>query len=162
VGREAPIAAGRRAVTALFADVAGSTQLGAELDPEDVVEVVGGAVRHFCEIVEQYGGTVKDLAGDGILALFGAPNAHPHTEGIDRGPPRRGFGCDASRSVGSLSLREPHARGHPIRMWERDGFREAVANGRLALARLAAGDGAHQPATSGRCWTAWLAVAFMP
>jgi class 3 adenylate cyclase/tetratricopeptide (TPR) repeat protein len=76
VGNEAPIAAGRRAVTALFADVAGSTQLGAELDPEDVVEVVGGAVRHFCEVVERYGGTVKDLAGDGILALFGAPSAH--------------------------------------------------------------------------------------
>ena len=92
MGREAPIAAGRRAVTALFADVAGSTQLGAELDPEDVVEVVGGAVRHFCEIVEQYGGTVKDLAGDGILALFGTPNAHPHTEGIDRGPPGEGSG----------------------------------------------------------------------
>jgi class 3 adenylate cyclase/tetratricopeptide (TPR) repeat protein len=76
VGSEAPIAAGRRAVTALFADVAGSTQLGSELDPEDVVEVVGGAVRHFCEVVERYGGTVKDLAGDGILALFGAPSAH--------------------------------------------------------------------------------------
>ena len=76
VGNEAPIAAGRRAVTALFADVAGSTKLGAELDPEDVVEVVGGAVRHFCEVVERYGGTVKDLAGDGILALFGAPSAH--------------------------------------------------------------------------------------
>jgi class 3 adenylate cyclase/tetratricopeptide (TPR) repeat protein len=76
VGNEAPIAAGRRAVTALFADVAGSTRLGSELDPEDVVEVVGGAVRHFCEVVERYGGTVKDLAGDGILALFGAPSAH--------------------------------------------------------------------------------------
>ena len=76
MGNEAPIAAGRRAVTALFADVAGSTRLGAELDPEDVVEVVGGAVRHFCEVVERYGGTVKDLAGDGILALFGAPSAH--------------------------------------------------------------------------------------
>ena len=67
---------GRRAVTALFADVAGSTRLAAELDPEDVVEVVGGAVRRFCEVVERFGGTVKDVAGDGILALFGAPNAH--------------------------------------------------------------------------------------
>ena len=76
VGSEAPITAGRRAVTALFADVAGSTRLGAELDPEDVVEIVGGTVRRFCEIVERYGGTVKDVAGDGILALFGAPNTH--------------------------------------------------------------------------------------
>ena len=67
---------GRRAVTALFADVSGSTELAARLDPEDVVEVVGGAVRQFCEVVESFGGIVKDLAGDGILALFGTPVAH--------------------------------------------------------------------------------------
>ena len=67
---------GRRAVTALFADVAGSTELASRLDPEDVVEVVGGAVRQFCEVVESFGGMVKDLAGDGILALFGTPYAH--------------------------------------------------------------------------------------
>jgi class 3 adenylate cyclase/tetratricopeptide (TPR) repeat protein len=76
VSQDGPIPGGRRAVTALFADVAGSTRLGAELDPEDVVAVVGGAVRRFCEVVERFGGTVKDVAGDGILALFGAPNAH--------------------------------------------------------------------------------------
>lgn len=76
MGHDGPIPGGRRAVTALFADVAGSTRLAAELDPEDVVEVVGGAVRRFCEVVERFGGTVKDVAGDGILALFGAPNAH--------------------------------------------------------------------------------------
>ncbi len=67
---------GRRAVTALFADVAGSTELASRLDPEDVLEVVGGAVRQFCEVVESFGGMVKDLAGDGILALFGTPVAH--------------------------------------------------------------------------------------
>ena len=67
---------GRRAVTALFADVSGSTELASRLDPEDVVEVVGGAVRQFCEVVESFGGMVKDLAGDGILALFGTPVAH--------------------------------------------------------------------------------------
>jgi class 3 adenylate cyclase/tetratricopeptide (TPR) repeat protein len=76
VSQDGPIPGGRRAVTALFADVAGSTRLGAELDPEDVVAVVGGAVRRFCEVVERFGGTVKDVAGDGILALFGAPNTH--------------------------------------------------------------------------------------
>ena len=71
-----PIVPGRRVVTALFADVAGSTELATQLDPEDIVEIVGGAVRIFCEIVERFGGTVKDVAGDGVLALFGAPNAH--------------------------------------------------------------------------------------
>ena len=76
MGQEEPVAGGRRAVTALFADVAGSTELGRRHDPEDVMDVVGGAVRHFCEVVERFGGTVKDVAGDGILALFGAPYAH--------------------------------------------------------------------------------------
>jgi class 3 adenylate cyclase/tetratricopeptide (TPR) repeat protein len=66
----------RRTVTALFADVAGSTALGERLDPEDVRDVVGNAVREMVEVVERFGGTVKDVAGDGILALFGAPIAH--------------------------------------------------------------------------------------
>ncbi len=76
VAQEGSTAGGRRAVTALFADVAGSTKLASSLDPEDVVEVVGGAVRQFCEVIESFGGIVKDLAGDGILALFGTPYAH--------------------------------------------------------------------------------------
>ena len=76
MAQEGTTPGGRRAVTALFADVAGSTELASRLDPEDVVEVVGGAVRQFCEVVESFGGMVKDLAGDGILALFGTPYAH--------------------------------------------------------------------------------------
>lgn len=66
----------RRTVAALFADVAGSTALGERLDPEDVRDVVGEAIRRMIEAVEHFGGTVKDVAGDGVLALFGAPVAH--------------------------------------------------------------------------------------
>jgi class 3 adenylate cyclase/tetratricopeptide (TPR) repeat protein len=66
----------RKVVTALFADLVGSTALGERLDPEDVREVVGGAIAAMIEVVEALGGTVKDLAGDGMLALFGAPVAH--------------------------------------------------------------------------------------
>jgi class 3 adenylate cyclase/tetratricopeptide (TPR) repeat protein len=66
----------RKVVTALFADVVGSTRLTERLDPEDAREVLGGAVRRMVEAVEAFGGTVKDLAGDGILALFGAPVTH--------------------------------------------------------------------------------------
>ncbi len=66
----------RKVVTALFADLVGSTALGERFDPEDVVEIVGRAVSRMVEVVEEFGGTVKDLAGDGLLALFGAPEAH--------------------------------------------------------------------------------------
>ncbi len=66
----------RKVVTALFADLVGSTALTETLDPEDAMEVVGGAVGQMVLVVEELGGTVKDLAGDGILALFGAPVAH--------------------------------------------------------------------------------------
>ena len=63
----------RKVVTALFADVVGSTALGERLDPEDFTEVVGGAVRSMAECVERYGGTVSELAGDGLLALVRRP-----------------------------------------------------------------------------------------
>ncbi|MDP8905048.1 MAG: adenylate/guanylate cyclase domain-containing protein [Chloroflexota bacterium] len=66
----------RRTVTVVFADLAGSTALAERLDPEEVRLVVGDAVGHMVRAVESFGGTVKDLAGDGCLALFGAPVAH--------------------------------------------------------------------------------------
>ena len=58
------------------ADVVGSTALGERLDAEEVRLVVGEAIARMVAAVEALGGTVKDLAGDGILALFGAPVAH--------------------------------------------------------------------------------------
>jgi ABC-type transport system substrate-binding protein/class 3 adenylate cyclase len=66
----------RRAVTALSGDIVGSTHLAERLDPEEAKLVVGEAVARMVAAVEELGGTVKDLAGDGILALFGAPVAH--------------------------------------------------------------------------------------
>jgi ABC-type oligopeptide transport system substrate-binding subunit/class 3 adenylate cyclase len=66
----------RRVVTAVFADLVGSTELGERLDPEEVKLVVGEAVARIVTAFEDLGGTVKDLAGDGVLAFFGAPVAH--------------------------------------------------------------------------------------
>ena len=66
----------RKVVTSVIADIVGSTELTERLDPEDAREVLGAAVRRMVEAVEAFGGTVKDLAGDGILALFGAPVTH--------------------------------------------------------------------------------------
>jgi ABC-type oligopeptide transport system substrate-binding subunit/class 3 adenylate cyclase len=66
----------RRVVTALCADLVGSTGLTERLDAEEARLVVGEAVARMVHTVEGFGGTVKDLAGDGVLALFGAPTAH--------------------------------------------------------------------------------------
>ncbi|HYF11329.1 MAG TPA: adenylate/guanylate cyclase domain-containing protein, partial [Actinomycetota bacterium] len=71
-----PMREERRFVTALFADLVGSTALGERLDPEELKLVVGDAIARIVTAVETFGGTVKDLAGDGVLALFGAPVAH--------------------------------------------------------------------------------------
>jgi len=57
----------RRVVTVFVADLVGSTALGERLDPEELRVVVGDAVARMVGAVEAFGGTVKDLAGDGIL-----------------------------------------------------------------------------------------------
>jgi ABC-type transport system substrate-binding protein/class 3 adenylate cyclase len=66
----------RRVVTALFADLVGSTPLGERLDTEEYKLVIAEAVARMVGAIESFDGTVKDLAGDGVLALFGAPVAH--------------------------------------------------------------------------------------
>ena len=66
----------RKIVTALFADVVGSTSLGERLDPEDFKSIVGEAVSRMAIAVAEYGARSPEFAGDGLLALFGAPTAH--------------------------------------------------------------------------------------
>ena len=66
----------RRVITAVFADLVGSTVLAERLDPEELKVIVGDALARMIGAVESFGGTIKDLAGDGVLALFGAPTAH--------------------------------------------------------------------------------------
>ncbi|HCP62706.1 MAG TPA: hypothetical protein DIU14_09600, partial [Actinobacteria bacterium] len=66
----------RKVVTALFADLVGSTSLIERLDPEEARLIVTEAIARVIGAVEEFGGTIKDLAGDGVLALFGAPVAH--------------------------------------------------------------------------------------
>jgi class 3 adenylate cyclase/tetratricopeptide (TPR) repeat protein len=63
-------------VTALFADVVGSTALGERMDPEDFGALMEAAVGRMVSAVDGLGGSVEHLAGDGLLALFGAPVAH--------------------------------------------------------------------------------------
>lgn len=66
----------RKTITALFADMAGSTAMIQDLDPEEARELIDPVVAIMMEAVHHYEGYVAKSLGDGILALFGAPIAH--------------------------------------------------------------------------------------
>ncbi len=116
-------------VTALFADLVGSTALAEQLDADEVRLIVGEAISRIVGIVETFGGTVKDLAGDGVLALFGAPVTHED---------------DAERAL-RASLRivdEAAAYGSEVaRAWGIEGLaiRVGVATGQVVLATVGGG-----------------------
>ncbi len=61
--------------TVLFADIVSSTELIAHLDPEQAMERLRPAVDAMCEAVQRFDGTIIRTLGDGILAMFGAPQA---------------------------------------------------------------------------------------
>jgi class 3 adenylate cyclase len=66
----------RKTVTALFADIEGSTELMERLDPEEARAIVDPALRIMIDAVRRYDGYVVQSTGDGIFALFGAPIAY--------------------------------------------------------------------------------------
>ena len=66
----------RKTVTALFADIKGSTELMRDLDPEESRAIVDPVLQLMMAAVHRYGGYVAQSTGDGIFALFGAPVAH--------------------------------------------------------------------------------------
>jgi class 3 adenylate cyclase/tetratricopeptide (TPR) repeat protein len=66
----------RKQVTVLFADIKDSTELIRDLDPEAAQQLLDPALRRMMDAVHRYEGTVNQVLGDGIMALFGAPIAH--------------------------------------------------------------------------------------
>ena len=66
----------RKQVTVLFADIRGSTTLVEGLDPEEAQKLIDPVLQIMMDAVHKYEGTVNQVAGDGIMALFGAPLAH--------------------------------------------------------------------------------------
>jgi ABC-type transport system substrate-binding protein/class 3 adenylate cyclase len=119
----------RKVLTAVFADVVGSTALAERLDPEDVKLVVGEAVARIVGEVEALGGHVKDLAGDGVLAFFGAPTTREDDA-------ERAVRC-ALRIVGEM---EEYAR-EVRRGWGAEGFgvRVGAATGAVVVGEVGAG-----------------------
>src|SRR5262249_18804278 len=66
----------RKQVTVLFADLKGSMELLADRDPEEARQILDPVRERMMEAVHRYEGTVNQVMGDGIMALFGAPVAH--------------------------------------------------------------------------------------
>jgi class 3 adenylate cyclase len=66
----------RKQVTVLFADLKGSMELLADRDPEDAREILDPVLERMMAAVHRYEGTVNQVMGDGMMALFGAPIAH--------------------------------------------------------------------------------------
>ncbi|MFI4947926.1 MAG: AAA family ATPase [Alphaproteobacteria bacterium] len=66
----------RRQLTVLFCDLAGSTELAARLDPEDLRAIITAYHQAVARVLTGFGGFVAKYMGDGILAYFGYPQAH--------------------------------------------------------------------------------------
>jgi class 3 adenylate cyclase/tetratricopeptide (TPR) repeat protein len=76
LGSRSALEGERKQVTVLFADIKGSMELLADLDPEIARKLLDPVLERMMEAVHLYEGTVNQVMGDGIMALFGAPVAH--------------------------------------------------------------------------------------
>jgi len=88
----------RRLVTILFSDVAGSTALGEELDPEDLRALLGRYYAIAKDAVAEHGGTLEKFIGDAVMAVFGLPVAH---------------GDDAVRAIAAAEQLRDRVRAEP-------------------------------------------------
>ena len=66
----------RKHVTVLFADLKDSLELIRDLDPEAAQQLLDPALHAMMDAVHRYEGTVNQVQGDGLMAIFGAPIAH--------------------------------------------------------------------------------------
>jgi class 3 adenylate cyclase/tetratricopeptide (TPR) repeat protein len=125
----------RKVVTVLFTDVAGSTALGEQLDPEVLRRVMWRYFEAVQGALERHGGTVEKFIGDAVMAVFGVPVVHED---------------DALRSVRAAAeigdalraLNDELAREHGVRIATRTGVNtgEVIVGGGALDQKLATGD----------------------
>src|SRR5262249_2582233 len=71
----------KRVITVLMSDLRGYTRFAEQGDPAWVMDVLNGYLARMTDIIVEHGGTLHGFRGDGIVAVFGAPIAHPdHAE----------------------------------------------------------------------------------
>jgi len=74
--RQARLVGERKPVTAVFADIVGSTSIAETIDPEDWTLIINAAFDEMSRSVFDFEGTIAQLQGDAIISFFGAPVAH--------------------------------------------------------------------------------------
>jgi len=119
-------AAERRVVTVLFADLAGSTRLTRELDPEPMRTLIGRFFAAMREEIGRYGGTVEKFIGDAVMAVFGLPAAHED---------------DPERAVRAALAMQRRLAGLNVELETDLHLRIAVATGEVVADPLAAATG---------------------
>lgn len=72
----------RRKVTVFFSDVVGFTSLADRVDPEALAEIVNDYLGALADLIERHGGTLNEFAGDGVMAIFGAPDEMEPTDQV--------------------------------------------------------------------------------
>ncbi len=112
-------------MTVLFADMAGSTELGEQLDPEEMRRLLARYYALARETVTQHGGTVEKFIGDAVMAVFGLPTAH---------------GDDPDRAVAAALAMRDRIR-HDPQLGGRVAIRFGVSTGEVVASRdQSAGD----------------------
>src|SRR6516164_2014647 len=126
--RAADLQGERKTVTALFADIKGSTELQQDLDPEEARAIIDPALKIMIDAARRYDGYVQNT-GDGIFALFGAPIAHEDH-------PQRALhaALRMQREIHSYGDRLLEAGGVPIEI------RVGVNTGEVVMRTLKTGD----------------------
>lgn len=115
----------RRIVTVLFADMAGSTALGEDLDPEEMRRILARYYAIARDSVAQHGGTVEKFIGDAVMAVFGLPTAH---------------GDDPDRAVAAALAMREHIRADTL-LQGRIVVRFGISTGEVVASRdQSAGD----------------------
>ncbi len=127
-----------REVTILFTDLAGYSTLSEDLDPAEIVAILNEYFGAMAEAIEAQGGTLLELMGDGILAVFGAPAAlDDHASAALRAA------LGMERKLAALN-RDWEASGR-ARLWRRHGMEAMVTRYGLQTGQVVAGNiGAQQ------------------
>lgn len=103
----------RRQLTVMFCDIAGSTKLSEQLDPEDLMEIVRRYQQMCAEVIERFGGSIAQYLGDGLLVYFGYPTAY---ENAPERAARAGLGILEGLDTLNESLRREHGIALKVRM----------------------------------------------